>query len=117
MIEKNQFKGVSLWGFKDIYIIHLTDSADDLLNKVYSFYHSKKATKVDNANLSFTRGSKFWTWFNFWSELWPYHSIDIQLEKNKLSLIYRMRGGIWLRFPPSQFEKEVIELEKLLSKT
>ena len=117
MIKKNQFIGISLWGFKDTYVIDLTENTDDLLNNVFSFYLSKKATKVGNANLSFTRGRKFWTWFNLGSELWPCHSIDIQLEKNKLTLIYIMQGGAWLRFPPSQFEKEVIELEKFLLKT
>ena len=116
MIQKKQFKGLSLWGFKDQYEFPIKSEKQDVAGIISEFYLSRKSKPVENNSLSFSRGSKFWTWFNFWSELWPHQTIQIDLDNENIIITYKIHGGLWLRFPPYHLEKEIVELEKIINK-
>ena len=117
MIKKNQFKGFSFWGFKDQYEFQDKSENKNARTIISKFYSSRKSKQVNNDNLTFVRGNKFWTWFNFWSELWPYQTISVQIIGESILVTYKIHGGTWIRFPPYQLEKEIIELEKTINAT
>ncbi len=117
MISKKQFKGFSLSGFQDEYVLECPLDMNDIEGKISKYFVTRKATRIQGENLSFTRGSKIWTWLNFWSEFWPYQLIRIRLRQNSVELTYSIIGGLWLRTPPYQLEKEALELEKVLNET
>lgn len=117
MIKKKQFKGFSFWGFKDLYEFPIPSMNQDIINKISEFYLAHKAKPVLGDEILFIRGNKFWTWFNFWSELWPYQTIQVNVNDHIVTVKYKILGGMWLRFPPYHLEKEIVELQKILNET
>ncbi len=112
MIAKEQFKGISLWGFQDRYEFPISTNSPDLEKKIIEFYLTRKAKPVNSDKLSFVRGKKFWTWFNLGSEFLPYQTITVSFSNDRIEILYVIHGGFWLRFPPYQLEKEIIELQQ-----
>ena len=109
----SQFKGLSISGWTDEYLLHSTKDIGETYRIIHDFFGIEGGGKDYEGFSFFERGSTLGTWIAH-SEKAPKQTVYFKDTSKGILLRYKIHAGLILRLPPCGLEKEASALELLL---